>query len=110
MFDYITHEGKRYQTKDTADQYLSDYRIVNGRLVTDQWHQEIVPKAERPYPDAPDSDIRGLFGSLRRVIDRPDVDLNWHGYIEMVPDDGSGGDYRAKFTDGTLVEFIRLRG
>lgn len=108
MFDYLTHEGVRYQTKDTPDQYLSEYRIVNGRLLTDEWHMEEVPKAERPHPEAPDGDLLAILGCMRRVVDRTDVDLNWHGYINMVPDDGSGGECLAKFTDGDLVLFDRL--
>jgi len=110
MFDYITHEGRRYQTKDTPDQYLSEYRIVNGRLLGDEWHTESVPKAERPHPDAPDDSFLALVGCMRRVIDKADIDLNWHGYIDMVPDigDDDDADYRAKFTDGNLVSFERL--
>lgn len=111
MFDYVTHEGRRYQTNDTPDQYLSEYRIVNGRLLGDEWHFEAVPKGERPYPDAPDDSIEALFGSMRRVIDKADVDLNWHGYLDMVPDwelNEEWVDYRAKFTDGNLVSFERL--
>lgn len=110
MFDYITHDGRRYQTKDTPDQYLSEYRILNGRLLGDEWHNETVPKAERPYPNAPDGSLMALVGCMRRVIDKADVDLNWHGYIYMVPDVGDHDDfdYRAKFTDGNLVAFERL--
>ncbi len=106
MFDYVTHEGRRYQTKDTPDQYLSEYRIVNGRLLGDEWHSATVPKAERPYPDAPDDSIDAWIGSMRRVIDKADVDLNWHGYLDMV--DEELADYRAKFSDGNLVSFERL--
>jgi len=111
MFDYVTHEGRRYQTKDTPDQYLSEYRIVNGRLIGDEWHMETVPKAERPYPDAPEGDIRSFIGSMCRVIDKADIDLNWHGYLDLVPDCGDQEgfvDYRAKFTDGNLVSFERV--
>lgn len=110
MFDYITHEGRRYQTKDTPDQYLSEYRIVNGRLLGDVWHMESVPKAQCPYPDAPESSLLSIVGCMQRVIDKADVDLNWHGYIHMVPDvgDDDSADYRAKFTDGNLVAFERL--
>jgi hypothetical protein len=106
MFDYITHEGSRYQTKDTPDQYLSEYRIENGRLVFDEYHVEDVPKEQRPYPD--DDGLLGWIGSQRRIIDQSSVDQHWHGYIDMVPDDGSGGSFRAKFTDGNLVSFELL--
>jgi hypothetical protein len=108
MFDYVLHEGRRFQTKDTPDQDLSEYRIENGRLVFDEYHMEEVPKAERPYPN--DDGLMGLVGSERRVVDKPNVDQNWHGYLYMVPDigDPDDGEYRAKFTDGSLVEFVRL--
>jgi hypothetical protein len=108
MFDYVLHEGRRYQTKDTPDQYMSEYRIVDGRLLWDEYHMESVPKQQRPHPD--DDGILGLIGSLKRVVDKENVDQNWHGYLYMVPDigDPDRGTYRAKFTDGTLVEFIKV--
>ncbi len=104
MFDYLIHEGKQYQTKDTPDQYMSEYRIVNGRLLGDEWHMESVPKSERPHPDAPDDSLLAMSGCMKRVIDKPNVDLNWHGYLYL---SGNGDLYRAKFTDGTLVAFER---
>ncbi|MFL6600787.1 MAG: hypothetical protein ACJ8R9_05595 [Steroidobacteraceae bacterium] len=106
MFDYVLHEGRRYQTKDTPDLCLTEYRIVNNRLVWDEYHFEEVPNAERPYPNG-DGLLR-LVGCLRRVIDRHNVDLVWHGYLHMIPEDGSEGSFRAKFTDGVLVAFERL--
>lgn len=102
MFDRLHYQGKVYQTKD-LDCTLDDLEIVNGRLVHDEWHYETVPKEERPYPDA--EDIRQIFGSMRRVIDRKAVDLNYHGYLYLVAEDGEYKRYQAKFTDGNLVSF-----
>lgn len=106
MFDYVTYEGRLYQTHDTPDQYMVTYRIVNGRLIGDEWHVESVPWNERRYPL--DKGLLHLAGSIRRVIDKADVDLNWHGYLELCADEGPHREYRAKFTDGNLVEFVCL--
>lgn len=103
MFDYVTHEGQRYQCKDTPDQFLSEYRIVGGRLLGDEWHTEIVPWNERPYPLAKGG--MHICGSLRRVIDQADIDQNWHGYLWLWPEEGKT-EMRAKFTDGNLVELV----
>ncbi len=108
MFDYLTHEGVEYQTKDTPDQYMSSYRIVNGRLLGEEWHMETVPKAERTFPDAADDSPLALCGCMRRVIDKADVDQNWHGYLYAIGDGPDYPEYRAKFTDGNLVEWLRL--
>ena len=106
MFDYVTHEGVQYQTKDTPMQWLHEYRIENGRLVTHEGHIEAVPKNERPYPEA--DGLRGLFGSVRFVVDRHNVDQEWHGYLYLIAPNGD--EFRAKFTDGNLVQFDRVSG
>lgn len=78
MFDYVTIAGKEFQSKDTPDQFLSHYRVVNGRL-------------------------------MRRVIDKADVDQNWHGYLYLTAGQDEGyTTYRAKFTDGTLIEIEKM--
>lgn len=105
MFDYLIHDGVEYQTKDTADQYMSEYRIVNGRLIGDEWHLEPVPKAERPHPDAPDGSLDSFIGSVRRVVDKADVDQNYHGYLWAIGGAPDYQRYRAKFTNGNLVEW-----
>ena len=35
MFDYITYNGNKYQTKDTPAQYMDNYEIRNNQL----WHE-----------------------------------------------------------------------
>lgn len=102
MFDYLTYEGRQYQTKDTPDQYMSEYRIVAGRLVGDEWHMEETPWNERPFPLA-----KGVM--MRRVIDRAGVDQEWHGYLYLCGPAPDWRRHRAKFTDGNLVEFIEVQ-
>ena len=36
MFDYITYNGHKYQTKDTAAQSIDNYRILDNQL----WYEE----------------------------------------------------------------------
>lgn len=108
MFDYVTYNGGVYQSKDTPDQYMTTYRIVDGRLIGDEWHIENVPYNERPYPL--EKGWLHIAGSIRRVIDKADVDQNWHGYLYLCGPDPTFQDWRAKFTDGALVEFIRMDG
>ncbi len=106
MFDYLVHEGVEYQTKDTPDQGMSHYRIVNGRLLWDEYHLETVPKTERPYPN--DDGIMGMIGSVCTVIDKTDVDQNWHGYLYATGPGPDYAEYRAKFTDGNLMEWKKV--
>lgn len=112
MFDYITYNGQRFQTK-TFDCTMDDFRVENGRIVHDEWHYEAVPEDELPYakelkdPNTPER-MRGwyrLFGSLRRVIDRQNVDMNYHGIVTGCRDTSPYQDFVAKFTDGNLVEW-----
>jgi hypothetical protein len=115
LFDYLTHEGNEYQTKDLPDMYMSQYRIVGGRLLGDEWHMEDVPEDQLPYaeelknPELSDSQraFYRIAGCVRRVIDKPNIDLNWHGYLYLVTDHEPYDRYRAKFTDGNLVEFVK---
>lgn len=107
-------ETEWWQTKD-FDCVMEIIRIQNGRLVRDRWHYEDVPKAERPYPDAPDDSLLSLAGSIRTVIDEADVDMNFHGCFNFYTyvgdpnrDDGKWFEYQAKFTDGNLVSITRV--
>lgn len=103
-------ETEWWQTKD-FDCTMEPIRIQHGRLVRDEWHYEDVPKAERPFPDAPEGDLRSWCGSLRRVIDRQDVDMNFHGVMEFytyITETKESFRYHAKFTDGNLVSITRL--
>lgn len=123
MFDYIRCEmllpetpipapDGLFQTKDTDDQYLTEYTITaDGLLMWRPYHMELVPANERPYPD-PSHPFHGS-GSMRRVEGEP----------EAVPFDGDlifytcgsyerrdWWEYKARFVNGRterieLVEF-----
>lgn len=122
MFDYLTckhplpdgFDPSRidWQTKDTDDQYLSRYTITeDGKLVSDDWHQEDVPQAERPYPDAEPGSLQSICGMLRRVVDKPDVERPFHGDLYFYGNDGDFNspdgytwrEYRARFSEGKLL-------
>ena len=135
MFDYLrcevdTPDGWKpenglFQTKDFDNQLVTITITADGRLlqevITDT---EVVPKEERPYPDAPDDDFRSLIGSIR-TITRTEVIPDFHGIVHFygtetvskTPDPTSVlgvrrelkfHDYQAKFTDGKLVEIKLL--
>mgnify|MGYP006283960871 CR=1 FL=1 len=117
MFDYIRCKVdlpetdipppvEVFQTKDTPDQYMTLYTITaKGRLMWRPYEHVIVPKAERPYPDAPDDDFRAAFGMLRRVEKAPEILDDFDGdivfYEGNFPDVG-WWEYRARFMDGHL--------
>jgi hypothetical protein len=122
MFDYLKCEHPLpdgytgpadWQTKDTDDQYLSLYTITaDGRLVSDDWHMEEVPLAERPYPDAEPGSFQSICGIARRVVDRANVERPFHGDLFFYSaTDGDFNDaagytwreYRARFTEGKLL-------
>lgn len=144
MFDYIRCEVPlpdgfvgELQTKD-FDCAMGEHVITkDGRLVLAILdHTEEVPKAERPYPDAPDESILSIAGSVRFIWRHEDA--NHHGMVnfygsEYLRSDGTpyregGGvlhqgqdvvsrktgeplryvfhEYNAKFTDGRLVEIV----
>lgn len=88
MFDYLTHEGRLYQTKDLHC-LLDHYRIVSNRLVNNEYDNVFIPNEQRH--------------------DKPDVDMNYHGDLYLITDAGEFERYRARFTDGTLVSFQRIQ-
>ena len=122
LFDYIKCEmplpetpvpppTSMFQTKDTDDMYMTIHTITaNGRLMWKPYKMVEVPKAERPYPDAPDDDIRSIMGCVKRVEEEPEA-IEFHGDIHFYEShDGGWWEYCARFTDGvctriTLVEF-----
>lgn len=83
MFDYIKYKDKEYQSKD-LDCMLEYYEITNNRLI---------------------KTTRSADGWM---IEYPDIDMNLHGYLNLIggsPCSGEGFEkVRLKFTDGTLVE------
>jgi len=110
MFDYIRCEAPlpdgfkgELQTKDFDCEMVEHLITADGRLMLEQIDSvEEVPKAERPYPDAPEGSSMSFVGCIRTIRSRHQSDF--HGVIRFY-----GGDrhewheYRAKFTDGRLV-------
>lgn len=118
MFDYVRCEdplpdGKPtpkslFQTKDFPEPYMDHYTITaSGRLIAHRTHEEAVPLEERPYPN--ETGFLKWVGSIRRVP-LGDEDLNWHGYLNFYGSDAPDEwrDFRAKFTDGQLVEIVEI--
>ncbi|HYD01844.1 MAG TPA: hypothetical protein VEB22_11510 [Phycisphaerales bacterium] len=94
-------EGRGFQTKDTDAQRLDTYTITaEGRLVHTERDWEVVPKEQRPYPNA--TGWRAARGCMRAVNHR-DVDTNFSGQISFY--DGSI-DYTARFGNGQLVGIV----
>lgn len=103
----IPPPGDVFQTKDTPDQRMTRYTITaDGKLTWRPYHMETVPKEDRKYPD--EDGIFGLIGSIRRVEQDP-VAIAYHGDICFYAAGGRYGDggwweYRARFTDGQLID------
>jgi len=102
MFDYVKCDyplpraedvGAEFQTKDFDNPFMEQYIITaEGRLTK--------PKVR--YEDRSDPKAEGLMafcGMMTPVPTGEIEDLNWHGYLHF-------GDYKAKFTDGKVVEIV----
>jgi hypothetical protein len=106
MFDYVNYKGAIYQTKDLSCVMETLTITEDGRLVHDESHWEPVEKKDRPHPN--DDGLLGMMGSFKTVVDRENVDLNYHGYLNFYrhTDSGKWEEFNAKFTDGKLVEIL----
>lgn len=143
MFDYIRCEAPLpdgwkpdvpLQTKDFDCDLVCHVITEDGRLMLERIDEtHIVPKAERPYPNAPDDSLLGMCGMLRS--DKSLHESKFHGIINFYGSEYRWADdkpahpagvshcngeatewktgkplkhiwheYNAKFTDGRLVE------
>lgn len=102
MFDRLYYEGIEYQTKE-FECILEDLRIVKGRLLKDAWHYEEVPLEQRPYPN--EKGLLGFCGCITKVIDKKDIDTNYHGVFEAhyIDDKKKLKSVFFKFADGNLI-------
>ena len=105
MYDNLKYNDDDYQTK-SLDNLLDDYRIVNDRLVKDIIHFEQVPEKDRPYPKA--KGIMALAGSFKSIVDKKDVDQEYHGIIRAYRI-SDGKDFAFKFTDGALISVTEVK-
>ncbi len=118
MFDYIRCEAPLpdgwepkgpLQTKDFDCEMVTHTITKDGRLMLDRGHNEDVPKAERPYPDAKPGSLDEIIGCIRRVPKYEDA--NFHGHVRFYSYEGDPNaedgsyrwhEYNAKFTNGQL--------
>lgn len=121
MFDYVRCEVPlpdgftgELQTKDFCNDMVTHTITADGRLLLERIDRvEEVPKAERPYPDAPDDDLRSIFGSIRTFTSSSECEF--HGIMNFYGSEGDSAigthkwhEYNAKFTDGKLVEITQI--
>lgn len=102
MFDYVKCNyplprpedvGVEFQTKTFEDPFMQHYEIsTDGRLLL-----QIVNYEDRSDKTAEPGSFASLRGCMTPVPTGEMRDMDWHGYVEF-------GDYRAKFTDGKLLE------
>ena len=105
MFDYINYEGQKYQTKDTPNQTLDNYKIeVNqddGHSYL--WHQDY---------DAEWIEGGGLFGgSIRQFNERWVCCHEFDGNIRFYRSEDNHKtwiEYSALFMDGKLLRIKKI--
>jgi hypothetical protein len=101
----IIGDEPAWQTKN-FDNVMTEIYITNdGELKINQWEYEVVPKEERPHPDG--DGISGMAGSLRRSNEELET-IPYHGYVNFYNSiNREWYEFRAKFTDGKLIEIKR---
>ena len=113
-----------FQTKD-LERLLNRYTITReGRLIEHYEEYEKCPENEQPIYGTPewDTTLGPLIGALsvKKGSER-DIDTNYHGWLQFYGDfDPQTGrdqiqaercewfEYRARFTDGKIVELTRV--
>ena len=119
MFDYIKCEyplpdkevqNHDFQTKD-FDNAMDCYTITaDGKLILHKHIWKAVPEEERPYYGEPEWEEGGFYqvaGSIKSVHVGDEV-VDFHGIIRFYAMRGDERyEYKAKFTDGILVELKR---
>lgn len=96
MFDYVLWNGDVYQTKDTPNQFMDHYHIIDGKLYEETYRIE-----DRSDPSKPG--LEGLAGILTKV-DVKTVESNFTGSINFYDygDDHVWVEYLAVFHNGVL--------
>jgi hypothetical protein len=114
MFDYVRVEYALpvpehrkltgWQTK-SFECLLWTYVIDSrGNLWVEKFDLEAVPEEERPYRDDPDSLIRAIAGTMRRVNERTE-EVDFTGTMVFYTHDAENNwvEYAATFTNGSLL-------
>lgn len=90
-----------WQTKDFDCEMTVIYITDDGELKIKEFEYEVVPKEQRPHPNA--KGIMGLQGSLREVNVRLVTEPH-HGNVNFYNRIGDDWyEFNTKFTDGKLV-------
>jgi hypothetical protein len=106
MFDHVHYRGREYQSKDTPEQSLDNYKIEqdleSGRWYL--WHEEY---------DAEWIEEDGLFGgsirqSNQRWVRCNEFDGEIRFYYYRTEEDQE--EYRALFMDGCMLKIKLIRG
>lgn len=106
MFDYITYGGEKYQTKDTPDQFMSDYEIRGNEL----WYR----KTETEWVE----DENSLFGGHLEELSAEWLFLkDFDGAIQFYRKDKENGgykadnwkEYKALFMDGRMIKIAEVK-
>lgn len=94
----------------TVSPNRGDFRITkDGRLLQADLHYEVVPKEERPHPQAADDTMEGMLGSFEKVVDDWD-ELSPHGAVYFWGShDGEMHRFMALFENGRLNYIERVR-
>ena len=106
MFDHIHYKGKEYQTKDTPNQMLDNYKIEQDQTSGHWylWHEEY---------DAEWIENEGLFGgcikqSNHRWLHCADFDGEIRFYYYKSDEDQE--EYKALFMDGRMLKIKQTQG
>jgi hypothetical protein len=113
MFDYIHYEGKEYQTKDTPNQWLNNYKIEHDQ---DSGHQYLW----REEHDSKWVEDEGLFGGSivefnQRWVCCHEFDGNIRFYRPALENKHESWkqdawiEYSALFMDGKLLRIKEIK-
>jgi len=95
MFDYISYNGKTYQTKDTPMQTLAEYEIRGHEL----WYNNV------EYEWVENSD--DLFGGhLNPISSEWERETDFEGAIRFYDEEA---DYLALFWEGEMIRIKQLQ-
>lgn len=109
------YTGKAFQSKDFACE-MDKYTITRDGRLTRRYvsDTEPVPESEWEYSKDDSNPLHRLWheGSKRKNV-YSECDMNFHGWFRFYDGSGSHKDgtwkwheYKAKFTDGQLVEIV----
>ena len=103
MFDYINYKGEEYQTKDTPNQMIDNYKIETDQESGQE--QLWVEEYECEYVKDEEHLLGGYFKQFNQRWVRCD---NYDGLIRFYrpgDDKNTWIEYKALFMDGKIIKF-----